>query len=228
MAKQTRRAAGDTPRSPARIADVALENSPSDLTPKGATSRARILDIAARLFDEAGYHGTSMQDIVRAVGISKAGIYHYFASKDDILMAIYTLLVDQLIERQNGHLATPQSATVILRSMIADLVEQMDRHPTHYRVFTDIIIGELRRLSAEARQEILDKRRIIHENFGRVIDLGVQRGEFALSGDRDLIVFGIVGMCWAYQDLEVLPNVKATKAAETFSGLILRGLTNQR
>lgn len=217
-----------TRRTPAAIAKVALENSPADLTPKGATSRARILDVAARLFDEAGYHGTSMQDIVKAAGISKAGIYHYFASKDDILMAIYTLLVDQLIERQHDHFATPRSATVILRSMITDLVDQMDRHPTHYRVFTDIIIGELRRLSPEARQEILGKRRVIHENFGRAIDLGVQQGEFELSGDRDLVVFGIVGMCWAYQDLDVHPKVKAAKAAATFSGLILRGLTNQR
>ena len=139
-----------------------------------------------------------MQDIVQATGLSKAGIYHYFTSKDEILMAIHNLLIDELIERQTELLAKPQSATAILRSMVSDMVEEMEQHPAHFRVFNGVFTAELQRLSPESREEVASKRRILHENFRHVIELGVRSGEFEDPVERDLAVFGIVSMCWAY------------------------------
>jgi TetR/AcrR family transcriptional regulator, cholesterol catabolism regulator len=197
------------------------------LTPKGAASRARILDVAARLFDEAGYHTTSMQDIVQATGISKAGIYHYFTSKDEILMAIHNLLIDELIERQAEHLAKPQSATAILRSMVSDMVEEMDQHPAHFRVFNGVFTAELQRLSSESREEVARKRRILHANFRHVIELGVSSGEFEDPVERDLAVFGIVSMCWAYNRWPMPPATTPSSATKTLFELALRGLARR-
>ena len=45
----------------------------------------RILTVAGKLFSEKGYDGTSMQDIVSALGMSKGAIYHHFKSKQEIL-----------------------------------------------------------------------------------------------------------------------------------------------
>lgn len=44
----------------------------------------KILDVATRLFLEQGYDGTSMQDIVRALGMSKGAVYHHFRSKEEL------------------------------------------------------------------------------------------------------------------------------------------------
>ena len=44
----------------------------------------KILDTAERLFIEKGYDHTSLQDIIESTGLSKGGIYHHFASKEDI------------------------------------------------------------------------------------------------------------------------------------------------
>jgi AcrR family transcriptional regulator len=44
-----------------------------------------IAKIAAKVFSEKSYQAASLQDVAKEVGISKAGIYHYFKSKDDIL-----------------------------------------------------------------------------------------------------------------------------------------------
>ena len=206
---------------------VTDNSSPARLTRKGVESRARILDTAARLFDEAGYHTTSMQDIVQATGISKAGIYHYFTSKDEILVAIHNLLTDELIEHQAEHLATAQSATAILRSMVADMVEGMDQHPAHFRVFNGVFTAELQRLSPESRDEVARKRRILHANFRRVIDLGVRNGEFEDPGERDLAVFGIVSMCWAYNRWPMPAGTTPSTAAETLFELALRGLARR-
>ena len=44
----------------------------------------KILDTAERLFIKKGYDHTSLQDIIESTGLSKGGIYHHFASKEDI------------------------------------------------------------------------------------------------------------------------------------------------
>ncbi|WP_433086089.1 TetR/AcrR family transcriptional regulator [Dactylosporangium sp. CA-052675] len=53
-----------------------------------AARRRQILDAAAACFAREGFHRTSMQDIVRASGISAGLIYRYFTGKDDMIAAI--------------------------------------------------------------------------------------------------------------------------------------------
>jgi AcrR family transcriptional regulator len=53
-----------------------------------ADTRQRILDVAQELFGEHGYAGTSIADITKRLGISKAALYHHFAAKDEILGAL--------------------------------------------------------------------------------------------------------------------------------------------
>ena len=51
------------------------------LTSPLLTRRAEICRTAAQIFRERGYDATSVSDIARALGITKAGLYHYFESK---------------------------------------------------------------------------------------------------------------------------------------------------
>src|SRR6476620_6550208 len=51
-------------------------------------TRQRILDSAQRLTQTRSFHGFSFQDIADEVGIRKASLYHYFASKDDVALAV--------------------------------------------------------------------------------------------------------------------------------------------
>jgi AcrR family transcriptional regulator len=53
-----------------------------------AGTRERILDVALELFAEHGYAGTSVADIVKRLGITKAALYYHFAAKSDILEAL--------------------------------------------------------------------------------------------------------------------------------------------
>jgi AcrR family transcriptional regulator len=48
-------------------------------------TRDRILEVAARLFSERGFAGTSIRDIADALGVTKAALYYHFPSKDAIL-----------------------------------------------------------------------------------------------------------------------------------------------
>ncbi|MGO4784776.1 TetR/AcrR family transcriptional regulator [Cryobacterium sp. W22_MBD10_FK3] len=56
--------------------------------PKGVAKRAEILETALALVARQGFHQTSVRDIADAVGLSQAGLLHYFESKDDLWVAI--------------------------------------------------------------------------------------------------------------------------------------------
>ena len=62
-------------------------------------SRQEFLRTAARLFQEQGYHATSMNDVAAALKLSKGGLYHYFQSKDQILFQIMNHALDITEER---------------------------------------------------------------------------------------------------------------------------------
>ncbi len=56
-------------------------------------TKERILDAALELFARCGYLGTSMSDIAKQLGITKAALYKHYASKQEIL--------DRIVERMN-------------------------------------------------------------------------------------------------------------------------------
>src|SRR5207302_5790284 len=60
---------------------------------------AKLLHHAAHIFCEKGYEGASMRDLSRAAGMSLAGLYHYFESKEDLLYLIQKHTFRTIIER---------------------------------------------------------------------------------------------------------------------------------
>ncbi len=64
---------------------------------------AEVLKHAARIFWEKGYEGASMRDLSRATGMSLAGLYYYFESKEELLYLIqkhtFTTIMEQVRER---------------------------------------------------------------------------------------------------------------------------------
>ena len=51
-------------------------------------TREDILEAAAQVFRQKGFHGASMQDIAKAVNLQKPSLYHHVSSKQEILLAL--------------------------------------------------------------------------------------------------------------------------------------------
>ena len=62
-------------------------------------TREKILEAAAQIFSEKGYHAASMQDIARTVSLQKASLYHHVSSKQEILLELLDQALDILILR---------------------------------------------------------------------------------------------------------------------------------
>jgi AcrR family transcriptional regulator len=66
------------------------------LMSKSDRTRQQIIEKAAALFNQRGFAGTSMGDIIKATGLSKGGVYGNFSSKEDIAVAAFQHAVDQV------------------------------------------------------------------------------------------------------------------------------------
>ena len=77
------------------------------LTPKGAATRARIVEVAADLVLARGYGGTSLDDIRAGTSTSKSQLFHYFpGGKGDLVHALAELQAERVLDAQRPWLDT--------------------------------------------------------------------------------------------------------------------------
>ena len=91
-------------------------------------TRQRILDIAVDLFIEQGYAGTSVRDISERLGMTKGSLYYHFASKEDVLTALVTPLVEDLDAFLDAADTTPHDSREATRGLVEHLVGLLDKH----------------------------------------------------------------------------------------------------
>jgi len=182
-----------------------------------ATRRAQIVEVAARLFQQHGYHETSLEMLAVEVGIRKASLYYHFRSKDAILVEIHEQMIDHLLQRQAARGGTP---TERLRGVMRDLVELMELFPGRLRIFFE----HYRELPAARQAEAKGKRDAYHAALVAILREGNASGEFAVA-DVQLAALSVLGMCnWTYQWFRPGGPATAEQVADGFLDLLLRGI----
>lgn len=92
------------------------------LTARGAAMRARLVEVAAGLFYEKGVNRTSLDDVLERAGASKSQLYHYFADKDALVLAVIRWQTERVLALQQPHLARLDSLDALRRWRDAVLV----------------------------------------------------------------------------------------------------------
>lgn len=96
-------------------------------TTKGERTRARIVATAAPLFNQRGYVGASMADLMAATGLEKGGIYRHFESKDELAFAAFDYAVEKHRERIRSFVDEHTAAVARLTALgeaIASIAER--------------------------------------------------------------------------------------------------------
>lgn len=101
----------------------------------------RILQAAARIFDEEGYRGTTTNRVAEAAGVSVGSLYQYFPNKDALLVALAEHHVEEITEAFAQHLAAldrdEPPLDAVLRSLLELTVGLNDTSRLHATLFTD-------------------------------------------------------------------------------------------
>src|SRR6266581_5875549 len=85
---------------------------------KGEQTKERILERAAQLFNQQGYFGSSLSDIMHETGLEKGGIYNHFASKEQLALEAFDYAVDLVSQRTRLALAGKVNAIDRLLAII--------------------------------------------------------------------------------------------------------------
>jgi len=93
-------------------------------------TREDILEAAAQVFREKGFHGASMNDIAEAVSLQKASLYHHVASKQEILLELLDralqLLFEQISSISNQNLPADRKLRLMIHEYLRILVDNID------------------------------------------------------------------------------------------------------
>lgn len=193
------------------------------MRPAPRPAEAEIISKAAELFSSKGYHATSMLDIADAVGLNKATLYHYFPSKEAILLRITGDIRPALTPAIEAIVNSAQPARDKLRHIITHHVEFIGKHIGPMRV----LLLDYRHLSQEANATLTVSRRAYLDLFVRVLREGVNAGEFRQI-DPQIAALSILGMCnWMSVWFRPDGRLDAAAIAEQMATLVLQGLDNR-
>ncbi len=87
------------------------------LTPKGARTRARIVEEAAVLIHERGVAGTTLDDVKVAAAVSGSQMYHYFPDKNELIQAVIDYQADAIL-RNNREALSSANGVEAWRNMV--------------------------------------------------------------------------------------------------------------
>ena len=185
--------------------------------------RAEMIRVAARLFSERGYHGTSMQQLGDALGLQRGSLYAHIGSKEELLYDVVDDGAEAFLERAGRVESMEALASVKLRRLLVGHIETAIEHLDAATVF----LNEWRYLSDDRRAEIQSKRDRYEGTVRQVIVDGIEAGEFRRDTDvgfaaRLVLSAGNWTFAWYRPGGELGP----TDIGERFARLVLRGLTD--
>ncbi len=155
-----------------------VETEPAAKTVKRDNKRpSQILSAAVELFRDRGFEATRLEDVADKAGVSKATIYLYFESKEDLFFALIREKVVPMIEQTIAQaMAFEGSASDFLR-MKAGSVGRLLAHSDQGAILK-LVVSEARRFPelTEYYREEVPARGL--ENIAKVIRRGIDEGEF--------------------------------------------------
>ena len=182
---------------------------------------AAIREAAAALFADKGYDGTSLQDVAGTVGITKAGLYHYFPTKQALYQSIVLATLQDLRREVETAVAAADTAEARLLGFMAAHARFFQQNRDRYRAsFFGRTEGDPDRFSPDE----LSARKAYVRCLETVLTDGVADGSLAVA-DVPTFARGILGMLnWMARWYSEDGPLSAVEIAESYGRTLVAGL----
>src|SRR5712691_2757647 len=183
-----------------------------------STRRSQLTREAARLFAEKGYHGTSIGDLAKAMGVQKGSLYAHIESKADLLWEVArdgAVAFHAALDAVPEDLPATEKIRLGLRAHLHVVAEQLD--------VATVFIREWRYLQGKRRDEFIGERRRYEERFRALFREGRELGELRTDlDDASATLLALSAANWAYTWLR--PGADTDALADRFHALMLDGM----
>ena len=153
-----------------------------------------ILDCALKLVVQKGFREMTVEQVAEAASLTKGAVYHYFQSKEDLLLAVLNQ-----IEKDSIHVLpkaeTPRSAADAVVHFIHTQANQAFRHPDRF-LFLIVLLADFSTLGEKVGQKVDGVFTRIRKALEDIIKRGREAGEFScLMPEQDIALFFIATFC---------------------------------
>ena len=183
-----------------------------------ASRRGELVEVAARLFAERGYHGTSMADLAEAMGLQKGSLYSLTDSKQELLLTIArdgATAFHAALDRLPEDAAPLERIRAALRGHLATVAAQVDAAT----VFT----REWRFLEEPDRSSFRAERRRYEARWHELLREAAERGALRADLDVDAAVLLVLSAAnWAYTWIR--PETDTDELADRFFTILVDGV----
>jgi TetR/AcrR family transcriptional regulator, cholesterol catabolism regulator len=183
--------------------------------------RQEVINTTARVFAERGYQATLIDDLVTATGLTRGGLYHYIASKQELLFSILDELIDPLLERARSIISTPAPPEEHLRQVTRVWLNHIASHRDHMIVFNQ----ERGILERDRRWEHVQiARRSFEEILEGILQRGQEDGSFKMR-DPQLALLALLGAVnYTPQWFASSGRLKPEEIADVYCDVLLDGI----
>jgi AcrR family transcriptional regulator len=189
-------------------------------TTRSAERRVEILKSAAAAFRRRGYHGASVEEIARALKMTKGNLYYYFRDKQDILFGCHEYSLGVALELLERVEAEPVPPDERLRRLIAGFV-----HLIIDELYGSGLTLELEALPRPLLQKVVARRDRFDRGLRKILQDGIDQSLFA-PGDPKLLAFAIMGaLNWISRWYDPHGEARSEQIASVFASYLVNGLT---
>lgn len=183
-------------------------------------NRDQILQAAAQIFGQKGFHAASMQDIAAAVSLQKGSLYHHVSSKQDILVEILDRAIDLLTERLQAVLIQPVSPVEKVHQAVRSYIQTM----SEYRGPASVLLLEYRSLEPDLQARHIARRDQYERLWRSLLDEGCRSGDFQVDNTAVAARALLGSMGWMVTWYRPEGRLSSDEIASQFSRLFLSGL----
>lgn len=183
-------------------------------------SREDILDAAAQVFRQKGFHGASMSAIADAVNLQKASLYHHVTSKQEILLALLDralgMLTDHIAGIASQSIPADQKLRQMIRAYLTALADNAD--------LTAVLLFEHRSLDKKSHARHVPQRDKFEGLWRDVLNEGVRTKVFDFT-DTGMAVRALMGeMNWTLTWYRPDGDKSIEQIADGYADLLFHGL----
>lgn len=181
--------------------------------------RATILDAAAALFAQKGFHKATMAALAEACSVSKPLLYHYYRDKEHILFDVADSYIDRLIGIVDEVEARKLDADAHFSALVTRFMEEYE-HAHHQHV---VLVQDVKFLQREQAARVAEKQRKVVAAYADAIS----RIEPALKRHRlerpvTMILFGMIN--WTFTWMKRDGRLTFHDMAPVVTGIFLNGV----
>ena len=183
-----------------------------------AAKRRKVIRAAGEAFRRRGYHNTSMTDIAKALGLTKAALYYYVKNKEEVLFECHLMVYEAMAQVLEAPRSEGQSGLDYLTDIFTRLVELLTRDGLS-------LLTDVNSLSGEWHENVLAQRGNIERTITDIVTSGMKDGSIR-NGDPRLTVFFFMGaLNWLNAWYDPQARVDGAELSAHFAAQMRAGIT---